>query len=57
MVLSQNYIVKMAIFDLKYRHRKELRYRNFKDIFGNKAECLLDANIAISSSMMKQSAN
>ena len=25
----------MAIFDLKYRHRKELRYRNFKDIFGN----------------------
>ena len=35
MVLSQNYIVKMAIFVQKYHHQKELSYGDFKDIFGN----------------------
>ena len=39
MVLSQNYIVKIAIFDQKCRHRKEFSYRNFKDTFGNGMAC------------------
>ena len=34
-ILSQNYIVKMAIFYQKYRHQKELSYREFKHIFGD----------------------
>ena len=38
-VLSQNYIVKMAILDQKYRHWKELSYREFKHIFGNGMAC------------------
>ena len=33
MVLSQNYIVKITIFDQKYRHQKELSYRYFKEIW------------------------
>ena len=32
MVFSQNYIIKMAIFDQKYRDRKKLSYREFKHI-------------------------
>ena len=35
MILGQLYIVKMAIFDQIYQHRKELTYRDFKDLFGN----------------------
>ena len=38
-VLIQNYIVKMAILDQKYRHWKELSYREFKHIFGNGMAC------------------
>ena len=34
-ILGQIYIVKMAIFDQFYQHRKEWSYRDFKDIFGN----------------------
>ena len=34
-ILGQIYIVKMAIFDQFYQHRKELSYRDFKGIFGN----------------------
>ena len=34
-ILGQIYIVKMAIFDQFYHHRKEWSYRDFKDIFGN----------------------
>ena len=33
MVLSQNYILKITIFDQKYRHQKELSYRYFKEIW------------------------
>ena len=29
----------MTIFDQKYRHRNELSYRDFKDIFGNGMAC------------------
>ena len=32
---GQIYIVKMAVFDQFYRHRKEWSYRDFKDLFGN----------------------
>ena len=34
-ILGQFYIVKMAIFDQFYHHRKEWSYRDFKNIFGN----------------------
>ena len=34
-ILGQIYIVKMAVFDQFYQHRKEWSYRDFKDIFGN----------------------
>ena len=34
-IVGQIYIVKMAIFDQFYHHRKEWSYRDFKDIFGN----------------------
>ena len=34
-ILGQIYIVKMAVFDQFYRHRKEWSYRDFKDLFGN----------------------
>ena len=34
-ILGQFYIVKMAIFDQFYHHRKEWCYRDFKNIFGN----------------------
>ena len=34
-ISGQIYIVKMAVFDQFYRHRKEWSYRDFKDLFGN----------------------
>ena len=38
-ILGQIYIVKMAIFDQFYHHRKEWSYSDFKDIFGNGMAC------------------
>ena len=34
-ILGQIYIVKMAVFDQFYQHRKEWSYSDFKDLFGN----------------------
>ena len=52
-ILGQIYIVKMAIFDQFYRHRKEWSYRDFKDIFGNGMACRAWENLDFDSGVHK----